>query len=136
MSTKTSGSNHRLVINFRQNLLKQETRKLVILKASQYIQKLKELITWGNLHNFQLFASNFEENRKLRKCWVAKNVMSHTFFVKFRVFRREFLRNHSVYRALSFSITDCNCHALSIFRGFVLSASADNDENMSMRQKM
>ena len=83
MSTKTSGSNHLLVINFRQNLLKQETRKLVILKASQYIQKLKELITWSNLHNFQLFASNFEENRKLGNCWVAKKVKSYTFFVKF-----------------------------------------------------
>ena len=40
--------NHLLVIHFKQNLLKQETRKLVILKASQYIQKLKELITWSN----------------------------------------------------------------------------------------
>ena len=57
------------------------------------MQKLKELIKLSNLCNFQLFASNIEGNishQKLRNCWVAKKLMTHTFSVKFRVFRREF----------------------------------------------
>ena len=60
------------------------------------MQKLKELI---KLSNFQLFASSIEGNirhQKLRNCWVAKKLMSRTFPVKFRVFSREFLRNHSM----------------------------------------
>ena len=63
-------------------------------------QKLKEHITLSNLCNFQLFLSNTEGNicyQKLRNCWVAKKLLSHTFFVKFRVFKREFLRNHLVH---------------------------------------
>ena len=57
------------------------------------MQKLKELIKLSNLISFQLFASNIEGNishQKLRNCWVAKKLMSHTFTVKFRVFRGEF----------------------------------------------
>ena len=64
------------------------------------MQKSKELIKLSNLCNFQLFASNIDgniSNQKLRNCYVAKKLMSHTFFVKFRVSRREFLGNHSVY---------------------------------------
>ena len=69
------------------------------------MQNLKELIKLSNLCNFQLFASNIERNisnQKLRNCCVAKKLMSHTFSVKFRVFRREFLRNHSVFWAQIF----------------------------------
>ena len=69
------------------------------------MQKLKELIKLSNYCNFQLFACNIEGNishQKLRNCCVAKKLMSHTFSVKFRVFRREFLRNHSVYWAQIF----------------------------------
>ena len=65
-----------------------------------YELKLKEVIKLSNLCNFQLFASDIEGNinhKKLRNCCVAKKLMSHIFSVKFRVFRREFLRNHSVY---------------------------------------
>jgi len=61
--------------------------------------KLKELIKLSNLCNFQLFASSIEGNishQKLRNCWVAKKLMSRTSPVKFGVFRREFLRNHSM----------------------------------------
>ena len=73
------------------------------------MQKLKELIKFNNLCNFQLFASNIEGNishQKLRNCCVAKKLMSHTFSVKFRVFRREFLRNHSMYWTQFSEITD------------------------------
>ena len=68
-------------------------------------QKLKEQINLSCLCNFQLFASDIEGNislRKFRNSWVAKKLMSLTFFVKFRVFEREFLRNHSVHRAQIF----------------------------------
>ena len=68
-------------------------------------QKLKEQINLSCLCNFQLFASDIEGNislRKFRNGWVAKKLMSLTFFVKFRVFEREFLRNHSVHRAQIF----------------------------------
>ena len=45
------------------------------------MQKLKELIKLSDLYNFQLFASSIEGNishQKLRNCWVAKKLMSHT----------------------------------------------------------
>ena len=64
------------------------------------MQKLKELIKLSDLYNFQLFASSIEGNishQKLRNCWVAKKLMSHTYPVKFRIFRREFLRDRSMY---------------------------------------
>ena len=64
------------------------------------MQKLKELIKLSDLRSFQLFASSIEGNnshQKLRNCWVAKKLMSHTPPVKFRVFRGEFLRDHSIY---------------------------------------
>ena len=38
---------------------------------------------------FLLFASNIVGNishRKFRNCWVAKKLISHTFFVKFRLY--------------------------------------------------
>ena len=73
--------------------------------CTKSIQKLKELINLRNLCNFHLFASNIEGNishRKFRNCRVAKKVMSHTFFVNFRVFKIEFLRNHSVHWAQVF----------------------------------
>ena len=60
------------------------------------MQKLKELINLSYLYKFQLFASDIEGNislRKFRNGGVAKKLMSLTFFVKFRVFEREFLRN-------------------------------------------
>ena len=102
------------------------------------MQKLKELIKLSNLCNFQLFASNIEGNishQKLRNCCVAKKLMSHTFSVKFRVFRREFLRNHSVFWAQIFR-DNWNCYALSIFRVFILLASSDSDKHMLIRQKV
>ena len=64
------------------------------------MQKLKDLIQLSDLCNFQLFASSIEGNnshQKLRNCWVAKKLMSHTSPVKFRVFRREFPRDQSMY---------------------------------------
>ena len=64
------------------------------------MQKLKDLIKLSELCNFQLFESSIEGNnshQKLRNCWVAKKLMSHTFPVKFRVFRKEFLRDHQMY---------------------------------------
>ena len=61
------------------------------------MQKFTELIKLSSLYNFQLFASNTDGNishQKPRNCCVAKKLMSHAFFVKFHVFRREFLRKY------------------------------------------
>ena len=102
------------------------------------MQKLKELIKLSNLCNFQLFASSIEGNirhQKLRNCCVAKKLMSRTSPVKFRVFRREFLRNHWMNWTLIFR-ENLNCYALSIFRVFILLASSDSDKHMLMRQKV
>ena len=98
------------------------------------MKKLKELI---KLRNFQLFASSIEGNirhQKLRNCWVAKKLMSRTSPVKFRVFKREFLRNHSMNWTQIFR-ENLNCFAFSIFRVFILLASSDSDKHMLMRQK-
>ena len=84
------------------------------------MQKLKELIKLSNLCNFQLFASSIEGNirhQKLRKS-----------AIKFRVFRREFLRNHSMNWTQIFR-EKLNCYALSIFRVFILLALSDSDKH-------
>ena len=73
-------------------------------------------------------------HQKLRNCCVAKKFMSHTYSVKFRIFRGEFLRKHSVYWAQPFR-DYWNCYALSVFRAFILLASSDSDKHMLMRQK-
>ena len=76
----------------------------------------------------QFFSSLLEGNishQKLRNCCVAKQLMTHTFSAKFRVFRKEFLRNRSVYWAQIFR-DDWNCHALSIFRVFILLTTPEN----------
>ena len=102
------------------------------------MQKLKELIKLSNLCNFQLFASSIEGNirhQKLQNCWVAKTLMSRTSPVKFRVFRREFLRNHSMNWTQMFR-ENLNCCALSIFRVFISLASSDSDKHMLMKQKI
>ena len=95
------------------------------------MQKLKELIKLSNLCNFQLFASSIEGNirhQKLRNCCVAKKLMSRISTVKFGVFRREFLRNHSLTWTQIFR-ENLNCYALAIFRFFfILSASSDSDK--------
>ena len=99
------------------------------------MQNLKELI---NLSNFQLFASSIEGNirhQKLRNCCVAKKLMSRTSPVNFGVFRREFLRNHSMNWTQIFR-ENLNCYSLSIFRVFILLASSDSDKHMLMRQKV
>ena len=93
----------------------------------------KSWLSWAICAIFSLLKAILKE-LQLRNCWVAKKVMSHTFFVKFRVFKREFLRNDWVYRAQIFR-DNWNCYALSIFRCFILFASSDNDEHMLMRQK-
>ena len=60
--------------------------------------------------------------------------MSHTFFLKFRVFKREFLRNHLVYWAQVSEITEIVM--LFQYSEFFLLASSVNDERMLMRPKM
>ena len=100
-------------------------------------KNLKSWWSWA-MCNFQLYASNIEDNishQKLRNCCVAKKLMSDTFSVKFRVFRREFLRNHSVYWAQIFR-DNWNYYALSIFLVFILLASWDSDKPKLMRQKV
>ena len=95
------------------------------------MQKLKELIKLSSLCNSQLFASNIEGNishQKLWNCLVVKMLMSHTFSVKFRVFRRECLRNHSVYWAQIFR-DNWNCYALLIFRVYILLASSGSNKH-------
>ena len=105
------------------------------------MQKLKELIKVSNLRNFQLFASDIEGNishQKLLNCWVAKKLMSHTFSVKFRVFRREFRFSETI-RCIGVKVSEktANCYALSkLFRVFTLLASSDSDKHMLMRQKV
>ena len=96
------------------------------------MQRLKELIKLSNLRNFQLFAISIEGNishQQLRNCWVARKLMSLTSPVKFRVFRREFLRNHSMNWTQIFR-ENLNSYALSIFRVFILLASSDSDKHM------
>ena len=102
------------------------------------MQKLKELIKLSNLCKFQLFGSSIEGNmkhQKLRNCWVAKKLMSRTYPVKFRVFRRKFLQNHLMNWTQIFR-ENLNCYALLIFRVFILLASSDSDKHMLMRQKV
>ena len=102
------------------------------------MQELKELIKLSNLCNFQLFARSIEGNirhQELRNCWVAKKLRSRTYPVKFRVLRREFLRNHSMNWTQIFR-ENLNCYALSIFTVFMLLASSDSDKHMLMRQKV
>ena len=102
------------------------------------MQKLKELIKLSNLCDFQLFASNIEGNishQKLRNCWVAKKLMSHTFTVKGRVCRREF--SETIWCiGLKFSeITDTVMpFQYSEFLSFL--GSSDSDKHMLMRQKV
>ena len=71
---------------------------------------------------------------KTAKLLCGKKVMRHAFSVKFRVFRRAFLRNHSMYWAQIFR-DNWNFYALSIFRVFILLASSDSDKHMLMRHK-
>ena len=85
--------------------------------ARKLNSSLTELINLSSLCNLQLFASSIEENIrhwKLLNYWVAKGLMSHTFFVKCQIFQREFLRNHSIYRAQIFKDI-WNWYALLIF---------------------
>ena len=56
--------------------------------------------------------------------------MSSTSPVKFRVFRREFLRNHSMNWTQIFR-ENFTCYALSIFRVFILLASSDSDKHVN-----
>ena len=58
--------------------------------------------------------------------------MSDTFLVKLRVFKREFLWNHSVYRAKIFR-DNWNCYALLIIRSFISLTYSDNEKHMLMR---
>ena len=104
------------------------------------MQELKELINLSNLCNFQLFASSIEGNIRHQKPakllgGKLKKLMSRTSPVKFRVFRREFLRNHSMNWTQIFR-ENLNCYVHSIFRVFILLASSDSDKHMLMRQKV
>ena len=83
---------------------------------------------WKSWLSWAIFEGNIS-HQKLRNCCVAKKLMSHTFSVKFRVFRREFLRSHSVYWAQIYR-DNWNCYALSTFRVFILLASSNSDKLM------
>ena len=99
------------------------------------MQKLKGLIKLSNLCNFSPLQAILKDISAIKNCrhyYVAKNLMSHTLSVKFRVFRREFLRNHLVYWTQIFR-DNWHCYVLSIFRVFILSASSDSDKHMLMR---
>ena len=61
--------------------------------------------------------------------------MSRTSPPKFRGFRREFLRNHSMNWTQIFR-EKLNCYALSMFRVFILLASSVSDKHMLMRQSV
>ena len=68
--------------------------------------KLKELIKLSNLCNFELFACNIEgsiSHQKQRNfCFKKVNEPYILTCVKFRAFRRKFLRSDSVYWAQMF----------------------------------
>ena len=103
------------------------------------MQKLKDLIKLSNLCNFQLYTSNIEGNikhQKLRNCCVAKTLMSHTFSVTFRVFRRDWI-SPKPFGVLgsNFQRYNWNCYGLSTFRVFALLASSDSDMHMLIRWK-
>ena len=69
-------------------------RRMYELKLKD-LKELVNLLNLSNLCNFLLFISTIKghrSNRKPRICCVAKP-MSCAFFVEFRVFQREFLRN-------------------------------------------
>ena len=100
------------------------------------MQKLKKRLSWAICPIFSSLQAILKEISAIKICEIAewqKKLMRHTFSVKFRVFRREFLRNHSVYWAQIFR-DNWNCYALSIFRVFILLASSDSDKHMLMRQ--
>ena len=67
----------------------------------------------------QAILKEISVHQQLRNFWVAKKLMSHTIFVKVRVFQSDFLRKHLVYRAQIFR-DNWNCYALSTFRVFIL----------------
>ena len=122
------------------------SNKLVSYVYTNWNQKLKELITLSNFCNFQLFASNTEENishQKLKLLGAKKVNESYMYiFGKFWVFKREFLGNHQVQTAYwAQNITEIyrwSRYALSVFRDVILLALSDNGEHTSMlmRQKM
>ena len=80
----------------------------------------KSWLSWTICAIFSSLQAKMKEISAIKNCKiaVAKKLMSHTFSVKFRVFRREFLRNHSVYWAQIFK-DNWNCYALLIFRVFI-----------------
>ena len=78
-----------------------------------------------------------KEISDIKNCKMAgwKKSLSRTSPVKFQVFRREFLRNHSM-NWTQISRENLKCYALSIFGVFILLASSDSDKHMLMRQKV
>ena len=71
---------------------------------------------------------------KTTKLLGGKKLVSHTFFVKFRVFKREFLWNHSVYRANIFR-DNWNCYAFLIISSSIPLTYSDNEKHALMRPK-
>ena len=70
----------------------------------------------------------------IKNCEIAGcKKISDIFFVKFRAFKGEFLRNHLVYWAQIFR-DNWNCSALSTFRHFTLLGPSHNDKHMLTRQ--
>ena len=74
---------------------------------------------------FSSLQAILKEISPIKNCEIA---VWHTFSVKFRVFRRGFLLNLSVFWAQIFRDTS-NCYALSIFRVFILLAATDSDKH-------
>ena len=94
-------------------------------------------LNWAICAIFSSIQAILKEISAIKNCKiaVAKKLMNHTFSVKFWVFRREFLRNYSVYWAQIFR-DYWNCYVLSILRVFILLASSDSDKHMLMRPKV
>ena len=98
--------------------------------------EFKSWVSWLTSASCAIFSSlqailkeiSLNQPSKTARLLRRKKLMSHTCFVKFGVFKREFLRNHLVYQAQIFS-DNWNCYALSIFEGFILLAPSKNDEH-------
>lgn len=122
----------------------------LISSCRMYIQtKIKSWKSWLHWAISAIFSSLQAILKRISaiknwNCWMPKKLMSHicTFFVKFWVFKTEFLGNHQVQTAYwAQNITEIyrwSRYALSVFRDVILLALSDNGEHTSMlmRQKM
>ena len=84
---------------------------------------------------FSSLEATLKEISAIKNSEIAGGKKVNEPYILCNFFRREFLRNHSVYWAQIFT-DNLNCYVLSVFRVFILLASSDSDKRMLMRQKV